>query len=324
MDRVIQHLKSSRHLLVASHVSPDGDALGSQLALGQALSALGKQVTIYNESDIPKLFRFLPGVDSIVQRLDSVDDFDTAFILDCGDLQRIGDMASMVARIPTVINIDHHLTNTRFGAYHLVDPSACATAEIVYRVIKKLGVAITNPMAFAIYTGIMTDTGSFRFSNTNREAFSICEEMVGLGADPNYVANHVYVTYSLSRIKLLNLVLDSIEVSDNGRMSIMSLTQDMLDTTGTKPEDIGRLINYARHIEDVRVAALIYESKNGNTVIPEGQGHFHISLRSDGSVDVAKIAADYGGGGHMTAAGFNITTTLSAVKAKLLELAVDL
>lgn len=324
MDRVIQHLKSSRHLLVASHVSPDGDALGSQLALGQALLALDKQVTFYNESEIPKLYGFLPGVDRLVHRLDSVDDFDTAVVLDCGDLQRIGDLAPMVAGIPTVINIDHHLTNTRFGKFHLVDPSACATAEIVYRMIKKLGVAISNAMAFAIYTGIMTDTGSFRFSNTNREAFGICEEMVGLGVDPNYVSNHVYVTYSLSRIKLLNLVLDSIELSDNGRLSIMALTQEMLSKTGTKPEDIGRLINYARHIEDVRVAALIYESKNGNPNIPEGQGHFHISLRSDGTVDVAQIAAEYGGGGHMTAAGFNITTTLDVVKTKLLKLAANL
>jgi phosphoesterase RecJ-like protein len=148
--------------------------------------------------------------------------------------------------------------------------------------------------------------------------------MVGLGVDPNFVANHVYITYSLSRIKLLNLVLDSIELSDNGKLSIMALTQEMLAKTGTKPEDIGRLINYARHIEDVRVAALIYESKNGNETLPEGKGNFHISLRSDGSVDVAKIAAEYGGGGHMTAAGFNITTTLKDVKARLLSLAVDL
>lgn len=324
MNQIIQHLKNSRHVFVASHISPDGDALGSQLALGLALLELGKKVTFYNESEIPKLYRFLPGIEKVVDRLDAVDGFDTAVILDCGDLHRIGTIAPMVARIPMVINIDHHLTNTRFGECHLVDPSACATSEIVYRMIKQLGVAISNPMAFSIYTGIMTDTGSFRFSNTNREAFGICEEMVGLGVDPNFVANHVYITYSLSRIKLLNLVLDSIELSDNGKLSIMALTQEMLSKTGTKPEDIGRLINYARHIEDVRVAALIYESKNGNENLPEGEGNFHISLRSDGSVDVAKIAAEYGGGGHMTAAGFNITTTLSDVKAKLLSLAVDL
>ncbi len=289
--------------------------------MGLALSAMKKEVTFFNETATPKMYRFLPAVDRIVHQLDIVGDYDTAVILDCGDLQRIGEKAALVDRIPTIINVDHHLTNTRFGRFQLVDPSACATAEIVYRLITAMKVPLTKAMAFGIYTGIMTDTGSFRFSNTNRDAFGICEEMVGLGVDPNLVANHVYITYSLSRIKLLNLVLESIEVSENGKLSIMSLTQEMLEKTGTKPEDIGRLINYARHIEDVRVAALIFESKNGSSNIPKGHGHFHISLRSDGTVDVAEVAAGYGGGGHISAAGFNITASLADVKARILSLA---
>lgn len=310
--------------MVASHIQPDGDALGSQLAMGLALLALKKNITFYNETPTPKMYQFLPAINRIDHRLDDVDSYDTAVILDCGDLQRIGEKADLIRRIPTIINIDHHLTNTHFGHLQMVDPSACATTEIVHRILKSMAVSITKAMAFAIYTGIMTDTGSFRFSNTNREAFGICEEMVALGVDPNLVANHVYITYSLSRIKLLNLVLESIEVSENGKLSIMSLTQEMLEKTGTKPEDIGRLINYARHIEDVRVAALIFESKNGTSNIPKGQGHFHISLRSDGTVDVAEIAAGYGGGGHISAAGFNITASLSEVKARILSLAEKL
>ncbi len=308
-------------MLVASHIQPDGDALGSQLALGLALADMQKKVTLYNETPTPKMYQFLPAVGKITNCLDDVEGFDTAVILDCGDLPRTGDKADLIRRIPVIINIDHHLTNTHFGHLQMIDPSACATAEIVYRIVKALAVSVTKAMAFGIYTGIMTDTGSFRFSNTNKEAFGICEEMVGLGVDPNLVANHVYITYSLSRIKLLNLVLESIEVSENGKLSIMSLTQEMLEKTGTKPEDIGRLINYARHIEDVRVAALIFESKNGAGNIPKGQGHFHISLRSDGTVDVAEIAARYGGGGHISAAGFNMTASLSEVKAKILSLA---
>lgn len=309
---------------MVSHIQPDGDALGSQLAMGMALKSLDKDVTLYNENFTPKMYQFLPGVDRLVHRIEDIRAYDTAVVLDCGDLQRVGDIWPQMKQVPAVINIDHHLTNNRFGHYQYVDPSACATAEIVYRIIKTLAVPINTAMAFGLYTGIMTDTGSFRFSNTNREAFSICEEMVGLGVDPNFVANHVYITYSLSRIKLLNLVLESIEVSDNGKLSIMSLTQEMLRKTGTKPEDVGRLINYARHIEDVRVAALIFESKNGENKLEKGQCHFHISLRSDGTVDVATIAAAYGGGGHMSAAGFNITSSLADVKARILRIADDL
>jgi phosphoesterase RecJ-like protein len=136
------------------------------------------------------------------------------------------------------------------------------------------------------------------------------------------VAGQVSVAYSLSRIKLLNMVLESIEVSRNGKMSIMALTQEMLNKTGSKPEDLGRLINYARHIEDVKVAALIFESNNGcKDGGPDCKHQFHISLRSDGSVDVAGIAAAYGGGGHKNAAGFNIVSSLPEIKAEILRLA---
>ncbi len=321
MDQIVDHLKKSNNILLLSHIRPDGDAIGATVSMGLALLSIGKQVSLYNEDEIPKSFQFLPYSENITQQMDDIAVFDTAIVLDCGDLERIGNKAGLVGKIPVIINLDHHITNTGFGTYKIVDPSACATAEIVYRLIKQLNVIISRSMAFSIYTGIMTDTGSFRFSNTNQEAFAICEEMVALGVDPNYVASHVSVAYSLSRIKLLNMVLESIEVSKNGKLSIMALTQEMLNKTGSKPEDLGRLINYARHIEDVKVAALIFESNNGCTDMPDSKHQFHISLRSDGSVDVAGIAATYGGGGHKTAAGFNVVSTLSEIKAEILRLA---
>ena len=323
MHQIINQLKSKHHILVASHVHPDGDALGSLIAMGLALSATGKKITLYNEDKIPEAYDFLPSVDKITCQIEPIDTYEIAVILDSGDLSRVGKMAPAISRIPVIINIDHHITNTGFGTHQLIDPAACATSEIIYRLIKEMGIVLTRAMAFSIYTGIMTDTGSFRFSNTNREAFAICEEMVGLGVDPNFVANHVSVTYSLSRIKLLNMVLDSIEVSKNGRLSLMALTQEMLEKTRTKPDELGRLINYARHIENVRVAALIFENGNGRQATPSVEKRFHISLRSDGTVDVAKIATKYGGGGHKNAAGFNITATLKDIKTKILNLAND-
>jgi phosphoesterase RecJ-like protein len=226
----------------------------------------------------------------------------------------------MVNDIPAIINIDHHISNSQFGSFQLIDTSASSTAEIIYRLIKKMGVAIDKTIATSIYTGILTDTGSFRFSNTNQAAFAICQEMVEKGVDPSDVAMHVYGRYSLGRIKLLNLALDSIEIFHNGKLSIMTVTQEMLSKTGTRVEDIDGLINYARRIEDVKIAALIHEKQNGKHNL-KGSGQFHVSLRSDGTVDVAAFAASFGGGGHTTAAGFDLQSVLAKIKSDIANLA---
>ncbi len=308
MERIVHHLRQSKQILVATHFNPDGDAIGSLIAMALALDALGKDVTLFNESPIPAVYRFLPAVDRIVRQVETVDRYDTAVVLDCGDVSRIGALAPALDRIPTLLNIDHHPTNTGFGDARYVDDTACSTAEILYRIFKRLPVAISQDIATAIYTGILTDTGSFRFANTNRTAFAICVEMMEKGVDPYTVAKHVYGTYSLGRIKLLNLALDSIELLNEGRLSVMTLTRDMMTETGTQPEDVDGMINYAKRIQDVQVAVLIQEI-NGS-----GSPGFHVSLRSDGSVDVAALAAHFGGGGHHRAAGFTAEMPLPAVK----------
>jgi len=322
MNQIIRQLNKSKNVLVVSHANPDGDAIGSLIAMGLCLKAMGKKTTLYNESPIPALYRFLPSVESVVGHI-SNQNYDTAVILDCGDWQRIGEAVSKVRQIPVIVNIDHHTTNTGFGDLQLIDTSACATAEIVYRLIKRLFVSIDDTIASSIYTAILTDTGSFRFSNTNKAAFAICEEMVASGVDPYKIAQHVYGTYSLARIKLLNRALESIEISYNGKLSIMTLTQDMFHETRTQPEDVDGLINYAKRIEDVKVAALIQEHQNG-----DGESRafntYHVSLRSGGTVDVAEIASLFGGGGHSSAAGFNIESTLSDIKSRILNLAEKL
>ena len=318
MQSIIHQLTRSRRVLLTTHTHPDGDAIGSLLALGLSLERMGKTIAMVDDDPIPAIYRFLPEVARITDRVPSGVDFDTAVVLDCGSLQRVGAVAEAVTAAPVVINIDHHVTNEAFGTLRLVDPEACATAEIIYRLLGEMSVPIDKIVATAIYTGIFTDTGSFRFSNTNLEAFTICREMVTLGVDPYQVAKHVYGTYSLGRIKLLNMALDSIELAANGKMTIMTLSQEMLRETRTQPEDGDGLINYARRIEDVRVAALIQELNGGQA------NRYHVSLRSDGSIDVAGIAKAHGGGGHVSAAGFSITAPLADVKADLLRLAEQL
>lgn len=321
-------MRNSANVLVVSHVGPDGDALGSLIAIGLSLDLMNKRTTIFNESPIPAVYRFLPSVERIGRKIHNIGAYDTAIVLDCGSLERIGPAARLLKKrkysgTPAIINIDHHITNTWFGDLQLIDTGACATCEIVYRLIKKLKTPINKDIATSIYTGILTDTGSFRFSNTNSAAFAICHEMVALGVEPYHVAKHVYGTYSLERIKLLNLALDSIEISENGKLSMMTITRDMFEETGTKPEDVDGLINYARLIADVRIAVLIQENQNGGNGQSGGQSgknNFHVSLRSDGSVDVATIAADFGGGGHKSAAGFNIECKMSDLKSGMLHL----
>ena len=324
MQRLITHLKNSGTLLVTTHVNPDGDALGALLAMGLALKADGRQVTMFNESPIPAVYRFLPGSDQIEGRVPSPIDYDTVVVLDCGDLARVGSIAAQIREHRRIINIDHHVTNTGFGHYQLIDPAASSSTEIVYRLLKQMDVTVNCDVATSIYTGILTDTGSFRFANTNSQAFDICAEMVACGVDPYRVAQHVYGTYSLGRIKLLNMALDSIEISPDGKLSLMTLTREMFAETDTQPEDVDGMISYAKRIEDVQMAALIMETANGHGTAAKGDSRYHVSLRSDGAVDVARIAASFGGGGHSNAAGFGMNTSLGELKRLIYKIARQL
>jgi len=323
MDQITNKIKNAQHILLTSHSDPDGDAVSSVLALGLALSRLDKKVTLYNSSPIPAVYRFLPSVERIVRHIKKIETYDVALILDCGNLSRVGQTSSTISQIPVVINIDHHISNTGFGDIQLIDANACSTAELVYRVIKALDVPLDKDIATSIYTGILTDTGSFRFSNTNPAAFAISHEMTELGVEPYSVAQHVFGTYSLERIKLLNLALDSLEISQNGKLSVMTVTNAMFDFTKTHPEDVDGMINYGRRIQDVKVAALIQEQRNGISK-SDSRRHFHVSLRSDGSVDVAAIAGVFGGGGHASAAGFQAETSLLKLKSDIITLAQNL
>ena len=323
MEQILQHIKTHQRILIASHAEPDGDCLGSLVALGLALGKLDKTITLFNSSPIPAVYRFLPGVERIVKQIKEAKEYDLAVVLDCGDILRVGEDSSVVDQIPIVINIDHHVSNTGFGDVQLIDTDACATAEIVYRLIKALEISFDKSIATAIYLGILTDTGSFRFSNTNPAAFAISKAMIDIGVEPHTVAQRVFGTYSLGRIKLLNMALNSIEISENGKLSLMTISRSMLNSTGTSTEDIDGLINYARRIEDVKVAALIHEIKNGAGKFTN-MNRYHVSLRSDSTVDVAKIANKFGGGGHTSAAGFQIESTLVALKEKIIELAENL
>lgn len=298
--------KSSRILLV-SHVQPDGDAIGSLLGLGLSLRAKGKSIVMYNEDPVPASFAFLPGADLIVQDAGDISRFDTLIVLDSGDAERMGNKAAELKKIPAILNIDHHPSNTEFGTHNLIDTDAASTTVMIWRLLKEMQWTIPGDAAWGIYTGIFTDTGGFRFGNTNTEALSIAAEMTACGVHPETVGTNILGSYSFSYIRLLQKALASIRLCADGKLATMTLTRAMFEETGASEEEASGLVNYARYIAGVKMAVLIRE-KEEEAVLP-----WKVSMRADKDIDASAIAVAHGGGGHRAAAGFSTALSPDAI-----------
>lgn len=320
LTRIIEQMQNCRSVLVSAHNTPDGNAVGALLALGRALKSMHKLVFMYNEKPVPSNFHFLPSIRDVSCELDPNRVFDTAVLLNCPDPHAKAMASVRRQNGPTVINIDHHLSNTGFGDLQLIDHRACGASEIVYRIIRKLPVVLDHQIATAIYTGILNDTGSFCLKSTNRAAFGICAEMIGLGVHADRVAQHLTATYSIGQIKLLNQAIDSLEISKNGKVSVMTLTREMFQETGNHPGNTADIIDHAYRLEGVKLAVLIKETALGWADSVQPRSCFHVSLKSGGDVNAAQIAETYGGSGHASAAGFFTTTTLNDLKARILKI----
>ncbi|MFH2011582.1 MAG: bifunctional oligoribonuclease/PAP phosphatase NrnA [Pseudomonadota bacterium] len=308
--KIVEEIKRNKSFLIASHINPEGDAIGSALALAISLKNIGKSVTVFNQDPIPWNLQFLPMSNEIIHKIDESHDFDVAFVLDCGDLERVGDGIEVIKKVKKVINIDHHMTNTNFGDLILVDPKSSSTAEIIYAVIKGIPAEITYDIALNIYTGILTDTGAFRNSNTNEYSFHVATEMVRVGVDPHSVSEKVYQEMPVARLKLLGLVLNTLEVLDSGRVASVEVTLSMLESSGANPGLTEDMVSYPRSIVGVKVAVLFREMS---------ENYYKVSFRSDKDVDVADIAREFNGGGHPSASGGSVAGSLSEVKRKVFE-----
>ncbi|MFP4533158.1 MAG: DHH family phosphoesterase [Desulfobacterales bacterium] len=323
-ERAIELLRQSRSLMLCSHIRPDGDAIGAMLALGLGLESMQKRVLMFNVSKTPARYRFLPGSEIIRQSIEPRTKFDTAVILDCENLSCIGAASDIMAASPLVINIDHHLDNTGFGHLNLVDPTACGTAEIVYRILKRLPVTMDRAIAMAIYTGVITDTGFFRFKNTNAAAFAISSEMAACGVHPHQIARNLYGRYSLTRIKVLSRAIESLEISEDGRIAVMALTREILADTSDGSFDGAEILTYGKRIKGVQIAALILESGGGLNQLTDECRFFRVLLRTDGMASAAAISARYGGRGTADRAEFNCYGSLTEIKEELLGLSEDI
>lgn len=304
--KIADLIRSSNTFLIASHIAPDGDAIGCELATYSVLKRLGKSVKVVSEDGVPDNFAFLQGSDEVVTSADQT--AEVAIVVDSAGLDRIGAVCEVVAGCPEIVNIDHHRSNSSFGTLNLVDTSAGATAEIVHGLLNELAGPLTEGEAEALFSGLMTDTGCFRFPTTSARTLKIAAELLEIGAKPYHLASEIFWNKSVSGMKLLSEALATIETTNEDRVATMDVTKAMMDDSGADHFDTEGFANYPRLISGVLVGVLLREIEEGN---------FRVSLRSKESVDVNEIAHAFGGGGHQTAAGFRIKGDLARIKEKI-------
>lgn len=300
---IVDAIGQRSRFVLSSHARPDGDAIGSELALAFALDALGKDVTIVNRDPVPGPLAAFPGADRIRIAPQVDETFDAAIILECSTLDRTG--VTGLDR-SYVINIDHHQGNAGYGQLNWFDGSAAACAEMVFDLVEALGVPLTPAIATHVYVGILTDTGSFHYSSISARTFEICRRLVEAGLDPPRVARAVFDSNTLGRLLLFGAVLSAIELEQDGRLAVMRVDHAMTSRAGGSYDDTEGLINLPLTVKEIRASVFFKEL---------GPDEYRVSLRSKGSIDVAAVAKRFGGGGHRNAAGCTVPGTFAAARA---------
>jgi len=306
-------LEKATRILVVSHIDPDGDALGTQLAFGKYLKSLGKEVFLVRDSDIPDKYRFLPGVENIVLANTLPKDvaIDTGLVLECPSLERAGSAAEFLTNGLQLISIDHHQDSTEYGNINWIDIKASSVGEMAYEYFQAVGFDIDTDIATCLYTAILTDTGRFRFASTTARTLTIAGDLVAHGADPRVICDYVYYDMQASTMILTGKVLNSLEYHQDGRVCLLTLTAAMLAESGANESDSDGLVDFTLFTKGVTTGALLKEIDENTT---------KVSLRSCNGVNVAEIASRFGGGGHFNAAGCRVPLSLDKAKEEILRL----
>jgi phosphoesterase RecJ-like protein len=299
--RVAAVLREADRLIVVSHSRPDGDAIGSSLAMAFALRALGKSVRVISRDPAPAPMQVFPGVPAI-EVTDRVDaSGSTVVVMECGDLSRTG--VDGLAR-GHVVNIDHHPGNTEYGAVNWLDLSAAACGEMVYEVVRELGVPLTPEIATHVYITIITDTGSFHYSHISPRTFEICRACTEAGVDPPAVARSVFDQNTLGRVRIFGAVLNGMKVA-GGTVALLAMDRRLAEVCGATYDDTEGLINFPLTVSTIQAVAFFKET---------GPADWRVSMRSKGLIDVNAIARRYGGGGHTNASGCSVAGELAEVE----------
>lgn len=302
--------------LVVSHVQPDGDAASSTIAMGLILKALNKTYTMANTDSIPRKFQYLSGYDQIVQATEELVSADNkryqhVIAVDCADYSRVGQTELLFADEAQILNIDHHPTNDGYGSVRLIRANAAATVEILYELIEALNLTWTRELADCIYTGLLTDTGGFRYSSTTADVMQVASKMISYGVEGHKLAEHLLEKIAYTHILLLKRALATLSFASDNRISWIAIRISDIVETKASPEDLEGIVNYPFNIEGVDVG-LLFKEVGPDTV--------KVSLRSNGNVNVAAFAKSLGGGGHIRAAGCTIQKSLSDAVPYIIEL----
>ena len=304
LDKVLQAIRARHRFVVTSHARPDGDGIGSALACGQILRMMGKDAEVVTYDGVPRIYQNLPFAHRAIQS-ETVPANDAVILLECDSTRR-----ALLAGLDQcfLINIDHHLTGRNFGNINWIDSSVMATAELVYRLARLACVPVDRDIATCLYTGLMTDTGSFMFEGTNEHTFTVARELVLAGADPALCARHIYFGHSTAKMRLLGAALSNLH--REGGLAWIAVTQEEMQRFGAREEDCEGLVNYALSIADVQVAIFFRE-------LPESR--YRVSIRSKGEVNVSAVAEYFGGGGHKCASGCSIDGPLDAAVSRIID-----
>jgi len=312
--QIAAEIRARQRFVVASHARPDGDAIGSSMAMALALEHLGKQARVVSRDHVPPQMLAFPGVSGI-EVVDRVDDpGDAVIVMECGDVQRTG--IDGLDR-GYVINIDHHPGNTMYGAMNWFDLSAAACGEMVFELIGELGVPLTREIATHVYIAILTDTGSFHYSNITPRTFDICRRCMEAGVSPPAVARNIFDSNNLGRLKLFGAVLHRMQLDSSGRVATVYVDQQLARQCGGTYEDTEGLVNLPLTVKEIVAVAFFKEN---------GPGDWRVSMRSKGEIDVNAVAREFGGGGHMNASGCSARgefTELKGVFETMLQAAID-
>ncbi len=316
MRTVKQAIKKFNKFLITSHINPEGDAIGSQIAMACLLRKLGKESVMLDDSPVPALLRFMKGTEDISKEMPRDFNFQAVITLDSPDLARIGRVNDYIKKDSVIINIDHHISNVNFGKFNWVEPDFSSVGEMVYDLFKAFKIKVDLDEAIALYTAIMTDTGSFRYSNTVSKTHRIAAELVDIGVKPYEIHTKIYETSSIQDTNLLGEALQTMKLTEDGKIAWLWVTKEMLKKTKASLEGTEGIINFARSIDDVEIAILFRETGTEERV--------KVSFRSKGNVDVNKLAGSFGGGGHPTASGCTVLGKIEEVEKKVLEKAKEM
>jgi phosphoesterase RecJ-like protein len=307
LRQIVDAVRARQRFVLSSHARPDGDSIGSQLAMAFALQEMGKDALVVNADPASPPLMAFPGVRDIRLAPSVEGDFEAAIVMECGDLRRTG-----VAGLERffVINIDHHPGNTGYGQINWFDPGAAACAEMVYDLVRALGVPLSTTIATHVYLAILTDTGSFHYSSISTRTFEICRECVAAGVDPVMVARNIYDSNNMGRLKLFGAVLGAMQIDQTGRIAIVYVDHEMARIAGGTYEDTEGLVNLPLTVKEIE-AVIFFKQEKGD--------EYRVSLRSKGDVDINAIAKEYGGGGHKNASGCTVSGPIEELQKTLVE-----